>query len=134
MIVRALNNDGDWTFGNGINAYLTKNNAIAQSIQTRLSTFLGECFFNVTVGVDWWNLLGYKNQSLLNLQCSTVILNTFGVTGISSFSLNLDVKRNLNCQYHVETIYPGSVVGNLFILTDEDGNILTDENGNILLG
>lgn len=135
MIVRALTNDGDWTFGSGTSNYLTLNNAIAQSIQTRLSTFLGECFFNVTVGVDWWNLIGYKNKSLLNLQCSTVITNTFGVVGIVSFSLNLDpITRALSVHYVVKTIYEGNVSGNLFILTDENGNPLTDENGNILLG
>lgn len=135
MIVRMLDGMGDWLFGKGKQDYITKNNAIAQMVQTKLSTFLGECFFNVTVGVDWWNLLGFKNQQLINLQCSTVILNIEGVTGIKAFSLGLNpINRNLNISYNVETIYPGSVAGNLIILTDQQGNILTDQQGNILLG
>lgn len=135
MTVRALDPFNDWTFGKGIQDYLTYNNAIAQSIQTRLSTFLGECFFNVTVGVDWWNLIGSKDTTLLDLQCQSVILNSFGVTGIASFNLNLNpVTRNFSLTYDVQTIYEGTVAGNVFILTDQQGNVLTDQFGNPLLG
>lgn len=133
MIVRALDPAGDWTFGNGLSDYLTFNNAIAQSIQTELSTFLGECFFNVTVGVDWWNLIGFKNKDAISLQCSAIILNTFGVTGIKQLSIHLDSRRNLQIVYDVLTVYSGNVKGNVDILTDQAGNILTDQFGNPLI-
>lgn len=124
--VRALDAISDWTFGAGLSNYKSGNPAIAQDIQTRLSTFLGECFVDVTLGVDWWNLLGGKNQALINLQCSTIILNTAGVTGIIQLSSNLDRStRNLTISYNVSTIYQGVVSGTVFLLTDENGNLLT---------
>lgn len=134
MIVRALDGGGDWTFGNGISNYNTFNQAIAQSLQTELSTFLGECFFNTSVGVDWWNLLGYKNQNAIQLQVSNIILNSFGVIGINSLNFNLNSSRNLQILYDVATIYTGNVQGSFFILTDQNGNPLVDNFGNILIG
>lgn len=132
MIVRSLDGDGDWLFGRGKNDYLTFNAAIAQSIQTRLSSFLGDCFFDIKAGVDWWNILGSKSELLLNLQVSAIILNTFGVTGISQLLVSLSRSRNLTVTYAVTTIYPGGFAGAFQLLLDENGNVLTDEFGDSL--
>lgn len=52
MIVRALDINGDWTFGQGKGNYLTNQAAIAQNVQTRLLSFLGDCFFDPTAGIN----------------------------------------------------------------------------------
>jgi hypothetical protein len=131
MIVRSLDGGGDWTFGQGLNNYVSENDAIAQSISTRLKSFIGDCFWATDAGIDWWNLLGSRNQIPLNLAINSILLNTFGVTGIVEISVDLDETRNLSIRYTVSTIYTPRltrVVG-LLLLTDQDGAILQDQSG-----
>jgi hypothetical protein len=132
MRVRAITATGDWTFGAGQNNYKTGKNAVAQSIQTRLSSFLGDCFFDLGAGIDWLNFLnGSKNQLALNLAISSIILNTEGVLTMVQLSVNLNhVTRNFSVSYTVNTIF-GTVQQTLqtnFLLT-EDGETITTEAG-----
>lgn len=105
MIVRALDADGDWTFGKGKNNYLRGVRATQQNLATRLRSFLGDCFFDTGAGIDWFNLLGSKNLLKLQLDISAVILNTQEVTGLVEDSLFLDTKRVMDLRYSVNTIY-----------------------------
>lgn len=111
-IVRAINTQGDWTFGQSLNNYLSANMAIQQSIKTRLLSFLGDCFFDVLAGINWFNLLGSKNQTALNLSVSAIILNTQNVTGILQLSISLTQNRNFTINYNAQTVY--STVGDYF--------------------
>ncbi len=105
MRVRALTPTGDWSFGKGANDYKRDQSAIAQNLQTRILSFLGDCFFDLNAGIDWFNLLGGKDQLQLNLAISTVMLNTEGVTGILQVLALVDESRNFTVQYQVQTIY-----------------------------
>lgn len=105
MIVRALDSDHDWTFGKGLNDYKSNQKAIIQNIDTRLNSYLGNCFFDLGAGIDWFNLLGEKDQTTLNLAISTVILNTTNVTGMKQFSTSLSPSRVFTVQYMVNTTY-----------------------------
>lgn len=105
MIVRAIDSDGDWTFGAGRSNYLANNAAVAQSINTRLGSFLGNCFFDLGAGIDWFNLLGNKNETALQLAISTVILNTPQVTSLVTLSANLSASREFSVSYKVSTVY-----------------------------
>lgn len=106
-IVRALDpTEKDWTFGKGKNNYLIDLNAIVQNINTRLNCFLGDCFFDLSAGIDWFTFLASKNQAALALAISTTILNTEGVTGIRQLSINLeDTTRDFSVSYQVQTVY-----------------------------
>lgn len=104
-IVRALDSNGDWTFGAGLNNYRSNINAVAQNIQTNLSMFLGDCFYATNVGIDWFNLLGQKNLRAINLAINTAILNTSSVTGLLQSSISLDTNRKLTVTYQVQTVY-----------------------------
>lgn len=116
MRVRAIDADHDWLFGKGQNDYVAGVSAIAQNINTRLNAFLGDCFFDNGAGIDWFNLLGNKDQTALNLAISAVILNTQDVTGLVQISINLDAQRMLTVQYTVSTARLTNV-SDLFILT-----------------
>lgn len=105
MIVRSIDLAGDWLFGKGQNDFKSNNAAITQCIRTRLQSFLGDCFFNTAAGIDWFNLLGAKNQIALNLAISAVILNTENVTGILQLSLSLDSERAFSVSYRAQTVY-----------------------------
>ena len=118
MLIRALDEDNDWTFGKGRNNYKKDGIALLQDIETRLKEFLGDCFFNLTAGIDWFNLLGNKDQTALNLAISTVILNTPAVTGLLQLLVSLDpVTRNFLVRYVVQTSY-SPLSGQLTFTTD----------------
>lgn len=121
MRVRAIDSLGDWTFGKGANDYKVNLNAVAQDIKTRLNSFLGDCFFKRTAGIDWFNLLGGKDLIALNLAINATILNTANVTGLLQTSANLDhVTRIYSVTYIVQTSF--GVVANTF---QYDGGNLT---------
>lgn len=113
MRVRQLDDNGDWTFGSGKNNYLVNNAAVAQNIATRLRSFLGDAFFDLSAGIDWFNLLGSKNERALLLAISTVIRNTDQVIGILELSARLDQNRNITVVYNVQTTF--SNVNNSFV-------------------
>lgn len=104
-LVRALDSTHDWMFGKGLNDYRTNIDAVEQNINTNLLMFLGDCFFAITEGIDWWNLLGGKNELAINLAVNTAILNTQGVTGILQTNITLNAARQLQVTYQVQTVY-----------------------------
>jgi len=112
MIIRALDNNLDWTFGFGLSNYKENKDALAQDINSQLFLILNECFFDAASGIDWINLLGGKNSNALNIAISTTLLNVSGVTGIRQASSNLDADRNFSLTYSVNTIY--GVLNNIF--------------------
>lgn len=119
-IVRALDSNHDWQFGKGKNDYKKNLDGLAQTIKTRLLSFLGDCFFETSAGIDWFNLLGGKDRIALELAVSTVILNTENVTGIFLLSVTESVTRNITIRYQVQTTF--GQVGNEF---QYDGNGFT---------
>ncbi len=104
-IVRQIDDDGDWLFGKGQNDYVRSNKSVVQNINTRLGSFLGDCFFDLGAGLDWFNLLGAKDQLTLNLSISAVILNTPFVTGIQQLTATLSPERVFTVTYRVQTTY-----------------------------
>ncbi len=139
MIMRALDVDHDFTFGKGRNNYLRRVDAIEQDIETRLLSFLGDCFFDVVAGIDWFGRLGGKNRAILELDIAATILNTPGVTALVQLSSTLDpITRLLSVSYVVNTIYSGvqhlgaTISSSANFIITQDGVIITTEDGNPL--
>lgn len=109
MLVSKLDSNGDWEFGQSLNNYVINVRAIEQSIQTRVSSFLGDCFFDMNAGIDWFNFLGgSKSQLALELAVASVILNTTDVVGINLLSVSLTAARAFSVSYQVQTTYSTS--------------------------
>lgn len=104
-IVRSLDLNHDWNFGRGRNDYISDLDAVAQDVQTRLYSFLGDCFFDITAGVDWFNLLGGKSKTDIEIAINTVILNTNNVTGLLEISSTLNDNRGITVIYSVQTVF-----------------------------
>jgi hypothetical protein len=119
MIIRNLDKNGDWTFGSGKADYIDGNAAIELNIRTRLYSWVGDCFFDTAAGIDWYNRLGSKNQrALLELDLRRIILQSYGVTGIVTFSSNLDsITRRFSAQYSIDTIYSKNYIAQIMNLT-----------------
>lgn len=118
MSVRAIDPvTKDWTWGQGRQNYLTGEAEINQDIATALRVFLGECFFDTTFGVDWWNLLGGKGTAAaIVLQCRKVIAARSGVTKINRVDASVDSRtRSLRVSYNVSTVYSLQTVNSVSI-------------------
>ncbi len=114
---RSLNADLDWTWGAGRQNYATLENAINLDVATALKVFLGEIFWATNVGVDWWNLLGGKNEIAIILQTRSVIIAREGVQRITSLIPILDRRtRQLRLTYAIDTKYSRALQGSVSIL------------------
>lgn len=111
MIVRALDANGDWEFGKGRNNYKSGLAAVSQNIQTRVSSFLGDCFFATNEGIDWFTFDGSKDEVAVNLATSVCILNTEDVTSILQPNATLDAKRGWSVEYQAQTTYSQTLAG-----------------------
>lgn len=113
MSFRNLTGENDWVFGTGKNSYVTENQEIGLNIQTRVMSFLGDCFFATNEGIDWFNLLDYRYQDRLENSVQEVVKNTPGVTAINSIDVLIGANRKIIIQYDVQTIYSQSYEGSI---------------------
>ena len=112
MRVRAITSEREWTFGKGKQSYKIDDEAIAQNVQTRVLSFLGDCFFDTNAGIDWWNLLGVGRRDDLLRSIQLTILGTEGVVAINSVDYYTK-DRMLVVTYDIKTVYSSSYTGNL---------------------
>lgn len=78
--------------GDGNLATVTDAHAVGQHVRQRLSTFAREWFLDTTAGVPWLDqILGKAyDPALAESVVKAEILNTDGVTEITSFSVSFD--------------------------------------------
>lgn len=105
MKVRSVDNENDWQFGKGKSDYKSDLLALAQNVKCRLQCFFGDNFYNLSGGIDWFNLLGSRQVFKLRLEITTMILNTYGVKKITSLNVNINDDREFLIQYSIDTIY-----------------------------
>lgn len=99
----------DWTFGKGLADYATDAQAIAENIQTRILSWVGDCFFALSDGVDWRNRLEVGQQTALRDEVSALILKSFGVISVDSVDLNFNPDNRLeSLTYSITTIFSPS--------------------------
>lgn len=108
MRFRSLDSNGNWVFGTGTSAYVSGNTAIGLNIKTRVLSWLNDCFFAQTAGVDYYNLLSNKGTfKQLSAAIQRIIAQSYGVTGIIKFSLTQS-GRQFIASYTVQTIFSQS--------------------------
>lgn len=113
MAFRNLDKAHDWVYGSGKNSYVTENQEIALNIETRILSFLGNCFFDTTAGIDWFNLLDYNRREQLENAVQETIIQTPGVTGINSVDVLMGANRQIRITYDIQTIYSESYTGEI---------------------
>lgn len=112
MKFRNLDSDGDWTFGKGKHNYVSEQEALKLNVKTRLLEWVNDCFFNMTAGIDYLNRLDKGQRQNLENDIKSIILNSEGVTEITSFYTTL-VSRVFTAQYQVKTIYSKTFIDTL---------------------
>jgi len=111
MSVRKIDEDSDWTFGQGLGNYITKDNEIAQNVVTRIKSFKNDYFLDNTQNIDWLNILGVKNnESLILNEVRKVVQQTEGVQRVNDVSLVQNEKRNAIILIDFDTIYNRNIL------------------------
>lgn len=108
MRYRALDANGDYSFGRGQNNFLVNSPAaVAQAVQTALLLFQGEWFLDSSVGMPWLTqVVGTGTQGLYDQAIKNVVLQVQGVNAIISYSSSLNTaKRHLSVTMTISTIF-----------------------------
>lgn len=83
MKVSGLNSDNDWRFGKGRAAYKAQGAAIRQNVATRLRSFTGDWFLDMSAGVPWLTLFDQRGSERRILRAiERTVLQTEGVRAI----------------------------------------------------
>lgn len=112
MIIRGLDEDGDWVLGIGINAYKTLNDAVAQNVQTKILEWKNDCFSNNLAGIDWLNRIGFNDLARLRSDIYVLILQSENVVGVNELSVSLN-NRTVIINYDIQTVYTQSVINSV---------------------
>lgn len=106
MQVKRLDENGDWTFGNGQANYLKDNDAVLQNVTTRLKSFKNDWFLDGDANIDWFNILGSKsNKQTIISEVERVTLQTEGVTKINTIEIEELENRAAKILINLDTIY-----------------------------
>jgi hypothetical protein len=115
MIIRNLTQDGDWTFGSGLQNFAKGEQAVAVNLKTRLLSWSQDCFFSPTFGMPWANILGQKSTDIIVLSLSQFIAQSYGITQVTNVLFRLDSKRTAHVTYFVNTIYSRQLTGTVVV-------------------
>lgn len=91
MATSRITEEGDWTFGQGLANYARGSEEVAQNVKTRIKMFKNDWFLDVLDGIDWFNILGNRNnqETIIN-ELTRVVSNTNGVRIVRDITLSLD--------------------------------------------
>ena len=115
MIFRSLSYVGDWNFGAGKSSYAKTATAIKFNIETILKTFLGECFFDTTIGLPWFDLINLRDKDAVVLYIKSYISEIYGVIMVIDLEYTFDTNRLLTIKYEIETLYETNLLGTVTI-------------------
>ena len=106
MRYRALDSNGDTTFGKPGFVLVDSPQAVAQAVQTRLALHAGAWFLDSREGTAYdTKILGYQNRAERDQEVRERILGTPGVTALLEFATNLDAGRTYTVRATVDTKY-----------------------------
>lgn len=117
MRVRALDANGDMTWGRGSGNFLVDSpEFVRQKVLTGLGLWRGEFFLNTSAGMPWsTEVLGKNTQAFYDAAIQKQVLSTSGVTGINSYSSSFDaVTRLLSVSMRVQTQFGAITITTTF--------------------
>lgn len=122
MLFRGLTANNDWQFGSGTESYVGGEAAIGLNIKTRLLSFLGNCFFDIAAGINWFIYLGTPGQSQqILLSTQAVILQSYGVTKVNSVTLNQNKSGQAVLTFNINDIYSTNYQQSLIVQSPNQG-------------
>ena len=129
FILRSIDENGDWQWGQGLSSFVTGQAAVAQDVKTRLLFFLNDWFAAMNFGIAWFDLCGSKNPAAQNgiiLQTRQMLISAvggyapYGVTAINSLNVYEDVQtRNLTLEYNINDIFTTGFTDSVTVPTNQ---------------
>lgn len=112
MRYRALDENGDYTFGQGNGNFLVNSPAcVAQAVKTRLLLLTGEWFLDTADGTPYAeDILGKSNQLTRDSVIRARILGTEGVTEIVEYESSLSPNRDFTVTARINTAFGQTTV------------------------
>lgn len=105
MIYRALDSNGDYTFGQNTNNFLRASEAVAQAIKTKLLLLSAEWWEDQADGLPLFQkILGRTSTRTADMLIRSRIMETPNVIGIESFNSSI-VQRNYSMQAKINTMF-----------------------------
>ena len=106
MATRKIDNNGDFTFGQGFGNYITKDDEISQNVVTRIRSFKFDYFLDINANIDWLNILSIKNnEDLIINEVRKVTQKTTGVQRVNKVKIEKNTKRSVIIKIDFDTIY-----------------------------
>lgn len=107
MKCRALDENGDYLFGNNDQDYIAGVDAIAQTIRTKVLLFYGEWWENIGIGIPMFqSIIGQMNPEALQTSASLLltqrIMEVEGVVSVDDVEI-VRSGRTLNFRIKVNT-------------------------------
>lgn len=106
MRYRALDQNGDYSFGQGSQNFLIDSRqGVAQAVLTALRLFQGEWFLDSTAGVPWFTeVVGYGTQGIYDNVIKAAVLQVQGVLDLQNYASNLNrITRELTITMDLDT-------------------------------
>lgn len=100
--------DGEWVVEDGDFATVADAEAVPQGIRIRVGMFLGECYLDESIGVDYIDSIFVKNPDplLVRSLLEAAIARTPDVTNVVGAALvGPDGEREASISYAADTIY-----------------------------
>ena len=98
-MIRNLDENWDWTFGNGKQDYAINQKAMELDILTNIKCWKNNCFYDLDRGIDWYNILGsFSSDKKLINQLVRVI-------EIKDINYSITPERKININIVLNTIY-----------------------------
>jgi hypothetical protein len=99
--------DGEWVIEDGDFASVADGEAVPQGIRIRVGMFLGECYLDESVGVDYIDSIFVKNPDPLLVRSiiERAISRTPDVTNVVGAQLVKVDSRDYSIAYAADTIY-----------------------------
>lgn len=106
--MRNIDADGDWCFGNNLQDYGDNKISTMNNIKTRLQSIKYDCFFDLTAGIDWFNILGNRGRfakDIVEINVRLCILQSLYVTELVDLKTIYNEDRSLNLEYTINTVF-----------------------------
>lgn len=109
MRVRALDNNWDFKFGRSRQDYAVESLGCAYDVKQKVLFWLNDCFFDMTSGIDYKNLLGEKGgKDELDNEVKKILMTEPDITEITHFESSID-SRVYHAKIRFKTVYNDTI-------------------------
>lgn len=105
MKTRAVDGNWDWKMGKCLQDYTIGSLSVAYTVKMKVQSWLGDCFFDATAGIDWKNILGAKNtKEQADVSIKDIILAEPEIVELTFFESSVE-DRKYTCTMRFKTVY-----------------------------